>query len=233
MLMVDQDGDGDFTTGAARYYKAADFTSNIVGFTDVTLNSGEVFTLITSASAALPVTWKSFTASLIPGGVSLKWVVDNNEDGKTYEIEHSTDGRNFSKTGEVLNNKNIQSYKFTYPTTAAGVHYFRIHQVDLDGKAIYSKVVTVVIKGNSTYTIRLLNNPVINNYAEFEIIAGKPGRASIELWSSGGARLASQQQSITQGTNKVRVPMSRGAAGTYIIKVQVGDAVVTERVIKF
>ena len=165
--------------------------------------------------------------------MSLKWIVDNNEDGKTYEIEHSSDGRNFSKTGEVLNNKDIQTYKFIYPTTAAGIHYFRIHQVDLDGKAIYSKVVTVLIKGNSTYSIRLLNNPIRNNYAEFEITAGKPGRASIELWTSGGARLASQQQSISQGINKVRIPMGGGAAGTYIIKVQVGDAVVTERVIKF
>ena len=232
-LMVDEDGDGDFTTGVTRFYTPGSVGSNIVSFGNVKLLDGEVFALITSTGPLLPVTWKSFTAGLVNGGISLNWAVENNVEGKTFEIEHSSDGKNFSKAGEVANKKEIQSYKFMYNTATAGIHYFRIRQVDLDGKAIYSKVVSVLVKGNSAYTIRLLNNPIRNNYAEFEIMATKPGKATIELWSSAGAKITSQQQAVGQGTSRVRIPMDRAAAGNYIVKLQIGDVVVSENVMKF
>jgi len=232
-LMVTDDPTGDFTSANARTYKAAIYNADTVRFNNVTLNNNEVFSLITFAAGALPVTWKSFTGSVISGGIALNWVVDNNEEGKTYEIEHSSDGKNFAKTGEVLNQKNVQSYKFNYNTTASGIHYFRIHQIDMNGQAYYSKVVKVLIKGNSAYTVRLLNNPVINNYAEFEIVASKRGKASIELLSFAGAKIANKQVSVNQGTNRIKIPMDRAATGTYLLKLQIDDVLVTEKVMKF
>lgn len=46
-LLVDEDGNGNFADGNIRKYKASSFASNIVAFTAVTLNNGEVFTLMT------------------------------------------------------------------------------------------------------------------------------------------------------------------------------------------
>jgi len=232
-LMVTDDPTGDFTSVNTRIYKATIYNADTVRFNNVTLGNNEVFSLITFAAGALPVTWKSFTGTIVSGGIALNWVVDNNEEGKTYEIEYSSDGKNFAKTGEVLNQKNVQSYKFNYNTTVSGMHYFRIHQVDLNGQAYYSKVVKVLIKGNSAYTVRLLNNPVINSYAEFEVISTKRGKASIELLSFTGSKIASKQASIIQGTNRIKIPMDRAAAGTYILKLQIDEVLVTEKVMKF
>lgn len=55
-LMVDEDGDGDFTTGTIRYYGADDFTANVLTFDAVDFADGEVFTLATYICAPGGVT---------------------------------------------------------------------------------------------------------------------------------------------------------------------------------
>ena len=45
-VMVDQDGDGDFTTGTIRTYNYSSLVNGIATFDNVTLNDGEVFTFI-------------------------------------------------------------------------------------------------------------------------------------------------------------------------------------------
>jgi hypothetical protein len=49
-LMVDEDGDGDFTTGTQTYYKAASYSAGVVAFNDVIFPAGNSqFTVLTNA----------------------------------------------------------------------------------------------------------------------------------------------------------------------------------------
>jgi hypothetical protein len=181
----------------------------------------------------LPVTWKSFTGNLVTGGITLNWEVDNNELGKSYQVEHSIDGRNYSKVDEIANKADVKKYKSTYKTTEAGKHYFRILQIDNNGKSEYSKVVVINIKGDANYSIRLVTNPVRVDFADLEINAIKQGRALIEIWSASGAKIGSRQQQLAAGTTRLQVPLNGASAGLYLIKVQIGNALVTEKFIKF
>jgi hypothetical protein len=53
LLLIDQDGDGDFTTGTVTRIPATDFNSGIVGFDNITtLTNGVVLTLVTRNPAA-------------------------------------------------------------------------------------------------------------------------------------------------------------------------------------
>lgn len=56
ILIIDEDGDGDFTTGTVTEVVANSYSSNIVSFSGVTLGDDDVFTMITGEST--------------PGGVS-------------------------------------------------------------------------------------------------------------------------------------------------------------------
>ncbi len=229
-LMIDPDGDGDFTndidftSSEALYIKPSSFTGRVAHFTGVPLANGVVFTLITSAAASLPVTWKSFTARVLGNDVVLNWEVDNNAQAKTYNVEHSTNGLDFAQIGSVANNAQVQKYSFTHSNVAGGKHYYRIYQVDADGKAVYSKVADVTIK-QAVMNIRLLSNPVSSNYAGVEINAAAAANASIELLSLSGVRLNIQQQGISAGTNTLRVPLGNIASGNYLLKVTVNDMV--------
>ena len=224
-LMVDPDGDGDFTNNTVTYVSPAGFTGNVIRFSGVTLSTGATFALITKTTAALlPVTWKSFTAKAAGNDVVLHWEVESNEQAKNYEVEHSVNGLDFAKIGSVANNAPLKSYSFTHTNVAGGKHYYRLHQVDLDGKAVYSNVADVTLK-QSALNIRLLSNPVNNNSAAIEVNSLSSARVSIELWSLGGLRITTQQQGIGAGTNILQVPLGNVAKGNYVLKVKVNDTV--------
>jgi hypothetical protein len=131
----------------------------------------------------------------------------------------------------VANNAQVKAYSFTHTNVAGGKHYYRIRQVDLDGKAGYSSVADVTVKA-AALSIRLLSNPVSKNYAEIEINSVASVNASIELWSLAGQRVSVQQQGIGAGTNTLRLPMSGLPKGNYLLKVKVNDIVQTLQVSK-
>lgn len=231
-LMVDEDGDGDFTTGTVRFYTPFPYAGGIASFTNVTLNNNEVFTFITqTAGILLPVTWKNFSAKQLNNDVRLDWKVENNANASHYEIEHSSDGTNFERIGTVSNTTNDVTYEFLHRGVLSGTHFYRIRQFDFDGKNTYSKIVSVTIKTPDFITY-ILNNPVMNSSADVVIKAAKPGIALVELWSANGAKLSTKQQTITAGSTVVPVDMRSVQPGNYLIRLTVGDIVQTVQFVK-
>jgi hypothetical protein len=236
-LLVDQDGDGDFTTGAQAIYTPASFSGNVAQFTgvDLTASSKVVISILSAAGPGtpLPVNWVNFTAKPAGGDVDLNWTVSANESAKTYDVQHSTDGATFKSIGQVANMSSVQSYSFVHTQAGEGIHYYRILETDLDGKSIYSKIVSASV-GGGDFSIRLLNNPVVgsNLDAELEISALKAGNASLELWSLAGARVAVQMATLNAGTSRIRIPLSGVPAGTYAVKIRVNDVTRVVQVVK-
>lgn len=222
-LVIDQDGDGNFGTGTQTFVTPTSYAGNILTFNGLTLNNNVVFGVITNAAPGtpLPVTWTSFTATADGNNVDLNWGVAANATAKVYEVEHSIDGVGFSPIGSVNNEVNVQNYSFVHVNAGPGTHYYRIHEVDIDGKDIYSKVVSVII--NSTdFSLRVYNNPVVGNTnAVLELNAVKGGTANIEVWTVSGTRINMQQQAVGIGSNTIPVTLGSQTATSYVVKVQV------------
>jgi hypothetical protein len=241
-LVLDNDGDGDFTTGVSNqvYYAPSSFSGNIANFTGINLSAGYtnkiVFAILSNAGSGtpLPVNWTSFTATPQGGNVDLNWTVSANQNAKVYEVDHSTDGVNFVQIGEVSNDPAVQSYSFVHSNAGSGTHYYRIQEVDLDGKSIYSQVVSANLGNQADFAVRALNNPVVGNVqAEIEINATKAGNASIEIWNLAGERLASQIQAVNTGTTRIPLAMLNGLASTnYVVKVTIGNVTQTVQIVK-
>jgi len=230
-LEIDQDGNGNFNDGTQSYVVASGFTGNVAHFTGVTLSNGNVLTVLSSASN-LPVTWGNITLGLTGSGdIAINWQVFNNQDGKTYEIEHSLDGVNFSKTGEVANDPKVKSYSYLYTSPAAGTHYFRIRETDFDGQFIYSKIVSLETKVGPL-SFRVLNSLAIDNFSQLEVTTPQAVDVHIELLSTGGSRISTLEQTVYTGTTKITIPMNQLASGNYLLKIQAGSITRTEKVIK-
>jgi hypothetical protein len=233
-LVLDNDGDGDFTTGTQTYCQPSYWVGNVANFSHVTLTSSSkiVMMMISKASAGtpLPVNWVSFTAKASGTDVDLNWQVSANQNAKVYEVQRSSDGTNFTTIGEVANQADLQSYDFVDANAGSGTHYYRILEVDLDGKSIYSKIVSVNLSA-ADFTIRVLNNPVVasNTEAQLELSSAEGGNVQLEVWTLAAIRVGAFQQAISAGTSTVRVPLTGLAAGTYVVKVQVNG---TKRVLQ-
>jgi hypothetical protein len=95
----------------------------------------------------LPVELTTFKGQRNNQGVSLTWATASELDNKGFEVQTSTDGRNFktvafveSKVGTTLL---AQNYGFTHKAPAAGTNYYRLRQVDFDGAFEFSKTIAI------------------------------------------------------------------------------------------
>jgi hypothetical protein len=233
-LMVNSAGDPTFAGGTTELYTPSSFSGEVANFTGVTLANGNVFAIISNASGStpLPVDFISFTAQPNDGNVDLNWVVGDNQQASSYEVDRSSDGVNFTKIAVLPNNADQTNYSFVDGNAGAGTHYYRVLETDQDGKSIYSKVVSATI-GAGDFSVAVLNNPAVGKTdAQLQINAVGSGVAYIELWSLGGARISLQQQAIGAGTTTISVPMSNLAPGSYVVKVMVNNNTHVAQVVK-
>lgn len=140
------------------------------------LTSTEVSNLYTTLSAGpLPLRWVSFTGQLQENQAKLQWQVEAVENNDHFDIEYSTDGSLFKKKGTIRDGAGTITgpgkflYSFVDGGLATGLHFYRIRQVDKDGRYSLSK--TLQLKVNSkTDGFYLRSNPVagemllVNNY---------------------------------------------------------------------
>ena len=88
---------------------------------------------------ALPLQITSFAASWHNKTPYLQWEVVNTLNTKVFNIQRSTDGVTFSTVGQVVVNGG-SSYHFEDSYTTIGTVYYRLQQLDNDGKTFYSNI---------------------------------------------------------------------------------------------
>ncbi len=116
---------------------------------------------------ALPVELLSFIGVQKDFSIDLQWETASENNNDYFEVEKSNDGEVFESIGRVSGNGNssiLKSYSFPDYSLADGLVYYRLRQVDFDGRFKYSK--TIVVKSalqivNSLPTI--YPNPTFDN----------------------------------------------------------------------
>jgi choice-of-anchor B domain-containing protein len=95
-------------------------------------------------AGALPVEWLSFDATTGRGGIRLSWATASEINNESFDIERSSDGRDFNPIGKLEGRGTVQvisNYSFLDTDPHEGTNYYRIRQKDFDGNAAYSKIV--------------------------------------------------------------------------------------------
>jgi hypothetical protein len=163
------------------------------------------------ANSPLPVTFAGFSAKKTTSGISLTWAVGTEMEVNRYEVQKSSDGKNFKTIGSVAAN-NTPSYNYI-DGTIADIVYYRIKSVDNDGKYAYSTVVSV--KGQqSTVVLKAFPIPAQN---QLTIQHGAAGNSSkIEIVAADGRMITSV--SVASGTQQTNIDMSIAKPGVYVIR---------------
>lgn len=90
----------------------------------------------------LPIQLSNFDARIVNGRTILKWNSEAEINAEGFEVQHSQGGRNFNSLGFVASKGSGSNYQFQHRPNA-GINYYRLRQIDLDGFEEFSKVVTV------------------------------------------------------------------------------------------
>jgi hypothetical protein len=180
--------------------------------------------ILEKSSTILPLRWLSFTAFLNANKQGeLDWKVENETNIKHYEIEWSYNARAFEKVGTLEFNLYVNGkYKFLHLNPINGFNYYRIKQIDNDGRFSYSTV--QVIKNSDKIEIGIYPNPTCNLLN----IIGWNNIAQMNLYEINGKLIKKWQ------TPEASVNMKEFAIGTYILKVKLKDgSQIIEKIVRF
>jgi len=190
---------------------------------------------IITNGGVIPVKLLSFEVSANNNCTAiLKWRTSNEQDNKQYEIEYSTDGTSFSRTGTIAshNSSSESSYQFNHYLTAAAIHYFRLKIVDKDGGFAYSQVITLNKKCMGSFTVTVTPNPVTDNLS---LLISQPSAANttIRIFNATGALVYTDSKMLNAGENTLRLDnMRKFAPGTYMVRAENMNGTVNKKFIK-
>lgn len=107
----------------------------------------------------LPVTITFFTAKAEKAGVKLEWATESEQNASHFDIERSVDGRGFSRIASIKC-ENKARYQFVDDTPLSIGAYYRLSQVDFDGRREIFKAVFVEQR---TGKLTIFPNPTKSN----------------------------------------------------------------------
>jgi hypothetical protein len=210
------------TNGAIRVIATAvdpSFTKDMNG--EGVFINGEVEDYFINYVWPLPVVLEQFTAySAGNCTAQLEWKSTTEINNDRYEVQRSTNGRDYQTIGSVVsyNSATGGSYSYTDNEAIDGDRYYRLHIVDINGSSENSKAVrvrTVCNNGN----IKLTPNPVTS----VATITGLTGGETIRVMGSDGREHMSQ---VAYG-GTLRLNMDKLAAGVYMVQVIRGGKIVS------
>jgi hypothetical protein len=164
-------------------------------------------------AAATPVTLLNFTGRLDRNDVQLHWETATEQNSEAFEIERSYDGIQFLKIARVAaagNSTSIQSYSYHDLGISQERNYYRLKQIDLDGKYEYSRIIMIRNPILNKSPIQVLNNP-FGNTIDLQLGNIYKGRADFRLFDMNGRILYRQSQEVTPST-RIRLHLPAGAA---------------------
>jgi hypothetical protein len=173
----------------------------------------------------LPVKLLGFGGTYINNQTLLNWETENEVNFDHYEVERSTNGKDFIAMNSVLAKTGTAKPKYQYTDDLATVNenifYYRLRMVDIDGKYNYSNVIMVRRDQKSMIGVLLSPNPITSSAPlTVRVSSGSRKNVEIRVIDGLGKLILKQQNQLSEGINSIAVSqLNRLQPGIYTIQV--------------
>lgn len=215
-----------FEIAASDYSRIKTFQIKLSG------NSDQAFVAYNSNALTvtpLPVTLTDFGGAAQGPAVRLSWQTASERNSEAFVVEASPDGNTFAPVGRVAaagTTTQAQRYTFSYQPPQAGLGYYRLRQVDLDGTSYYSPVVAV-----RTGAAAVAVFPSVFDQA-LTVRLPAAGRTALSVLAPDG-RVLHQQQLADSPAQELVVPgLATLPPGLYLLRVVLDGQASLHRVVK-
>jgi hypothetical protein len=217
---------GLFQGGAANHYVFLEVNE----FSEIWLNGS-------LHNQALPVQLTFFEANAVNNSyIQLRWATALEIDNDGFTIERSTDGINFTEIGwkdghdnsTVVNNYDHNDYNVE-PNRR---YYYRLKQVDNDGDFEYTSIVSAIIGGEFTMTVKdFVPNPSSGNTSLIITSVVDQQPITVEIYNLLGEKVLQNKVTLIKGGNKIDFDLGTLAAGTYTATVSSANEVYSRKLV--
>ncbi|MEO6284283.1 MAG: T9SS type A sorting domain-containing protein [Dyadobacter sp.] len=166
-------------------------------------------------TGGLPVTWISFTAKANDHGTTLEWATSSELNSAYFVVERSANPTfGFDSVSTIQaggESSHVLKYSYDDIFKNPGNLYYRLKQVDLDGRFDYSRIVAA--KALTNNTLRLFPNPATDKlYIQADDATTNAG---VEIYNQSGRLVKSGALSENQS-----VDVQTLSPGTYFLMIK-------------
>ena len=181
------------------------------------------YTVLVTDCGPLPVKLTSFTGNYVNGKSLLDWKTSQEINNDRYEILRSLDGETFTKiatvkgsaNGNIINKYSYEDYTLSQITS--NNIFYRLKQIDLDGKVTFSSVIKIIL--NSKFRFDIFPNPFNTNFT-LSFAATNNSNGSVEIRNNAGTLMYKQFLNIKKGNNSILMNnLPNLSSGIYFVLV--------------
>jgi hypothetical protein len=186
------------------------------GGNDLAIDDISFTAIATPCSITLPLNWLYVKSATQGANNIVEWAVDNTVNNAHFIVEKSLDGNVFN-VAETLPIDLSNRYKFIDNNSIQnGTTYYRIKQVDSDGRYAYSAI-TKVYNSEKSLAVSLVENPV-TDFVQLKINA-KKGNYTLQVFNIIGNKVQEEKLVVTK-TNEIKnIALPKLISGMYFIRL--------------
>ncbi len=180
--------------------------------------NGDGWSKVVFPLGPLPVSLLSFTGEQINKQHLLKWQTTNEINAQNFELQRSITGNDFKSLGSLQavgqNGTSVNNYSFVDAQPLQGNNFYRLKQIDIDGKFIYSNIILLrVLKDKAVLSV--YPNPTADFLNIALIGQSTTANVQIEVYDMNGRKVNSATNK--NGNSVVRINVSTLAKGFYTL----------------
>ncbi|MEQ9289848.1 MAG: T9SS type A sorting domain-containing protein [Cyclobacteriaceae bacterium] len=186
----------------------------------------------------LPVEFLFFEAAYENTAVLLEWATLVEINNHVFSIERSGDGVAFAEIGQVSghgNSKERIDYQYTDETASrdfSGKVYYRLKQIDYDGRHEHSEITMVFIKALGVELKNIRPNPFVSQLS-LSLMGTQNEEIKVSIYDMDGKNIFAQTTTIDKGHNVIHVDyLDRIPEGIYCVNITGAEFNFRERIVK-
>jgi hypothetical protein len=184
----------------------------------------------------LPVELTSFTGSVDEHNLAtLRWATASERNTAYFALERSADGNTFAEADRVAtsgNSSKALAYQWTDPQPLARATYYRLRQVDLDGTAYYSSVITLAPTTALSRQVEVYPNPSNGQTVQLRLQGYSGETLTLLLTDALGRTLSTQALKPTEVQFLIPLALPQGLTpGTYTLTLSGGGQPMQKRLV--
>jgi hypothetical protein len=161
--------------------------------------------------------------------IDVAWSTATERNSDYFDVERSPDNSTFSRIGSVpaAGDAQYQSdYLLTDESPIHGANYYRLRQVDRNGKFIYSRTVVAFMGAGSPVPV-LFPNPA-DDLLNVAFTAAQDGTATLLVEDALGRTMATSSIEVSRRSKTTEVPIRSLARGWYNLRILLPDGSVQQ-----
>ncbi|OKL39451.1 hypothetical protein A3841_02505 [Pontibacter flavimaris] len=155
----------------------------------------------------------------------LEWATASEQNNTGFEVQVSQDGFNFRKLDFVptKNGNTVIKQVYTFKDTENGKYgtrYYRLKQIDMDGKFEYFTTKAVSFGEVSSYSLKASPNP-FESEVTLELNADEAGKLNVQVLDAMGRSVLTKQIEVSKGRSVEKLTLWQSLPkGIYFVRTE-------------